>query len=618
MLLFAFNSINGSLGDAPLTANAEYNKGGVIVHKVIQSYLASFSDQHGLLGMSEADQFERFVNYCVVREVCPDDFDPNDVTTATDDDGIDGVAVLIDDELVLTAEDANAVFEHVRPRRTVDVRYVLCQAKRTPSFDLGEMGKFSGGVLKLFGGPDVPKNELLLEFLAIHNIVIQNLAKIHGGQPTLEMKYVTTGVWEESNGLAERELQPKRKMLARLDLFRAVTYEVVDRARLISLWNLTFAPVDALFPVKGYVAFPPIKDVSQSYLAVVPAKKFVENVLRDADGKLRSSVFEQNVRSFLGEENPVNAGMLSALKDLELHDRFAINNNGITVVASSVKVANDRISVTDYQIVNGCQSSHVLHRSYESLTHEVWIPVKIIEAVDETVVAHLVESTNSQSQVDETQFLSIRPFTRKLEAYFNAYEVAQDDRDRRLFFERRTNQYAGSSIGRPRIFDIPKIARVFASMFLGMPHLAYMYPTQVFKARRKDIFCEGHREHPYYIAALALYRLEMAFSNQYLDREFQGYKWHILMVVRMLYGKMEDMPRLESPKIEDYCGTIEKALKTGGKAALPPFEDAIRIIKRVGLTSRDRRKGQPYTDELKAAALKERRRKEKAKAVKAA
>jgi hypothetical protein len=81
---------------------------------------------------------------------------------------------------------------------------------------------------------------------------------------------------------------------------------------------------------------------------------------------------------------------------------------------------------------------------------------------------------------------------------------------------------------------------------------------------------------------------------------------------------MEDMPRLESPKIEDYCGTIEKALKTGGKAALPPFEDAIKIIKRVGLTSRDRRKGQPYTDELKAAALKERRRKEKAKAAQAA
>ena len=40
--------------------------------------------------------------------------------------------------------------------------------------------------------------------------------------------------------------------------------------------------------------------ITEAYLAIVPLKAFVENVLMDSDHKLRMHIFEENVRAFLG------------------------------------------------------------------------------------------------------------------------------------------------------------------------------------------------------------------------------------------------------------------------------------------------------------------------------
>jgi hypothetical protein len=151
----------------------------------------------------------------------------------------------------------------------------------------------------------------------------------------------------------------------------------------------------------------------------------------------------------------------------------------------------------------------------------VWVPLKAIEAEDPDIVGHLVESTNSQTTVEQSQFLSIRPFTRKIEAYFEAFGASEEERERRLYFERRTNQYSGQGVARMRIFDIPKLARAFAAMFLDLPHIAYMYPTQVLKERSNQLFRPDHREHVYYTAALTLYRLELATTSRYLPRKYE-------------------------------------------------------------------------------------------------
>lgn len=567
------------------------------MHKVLSSYLSQFSRENDLNSRGEAEQFERFVNFCVVNRYFPDQFEIEEVTTGSDDWSIDGAAIIIGDELVLSAEDAASVFGRLRPKQSVAVNYIFVQAKRSEGFDGGEMLKFGTGVASLFSdSTEAPSDPVLHEVAKIHDVVVTNLSKVHSGRPDCLLHYVTTGVWNAPEDLV-RIVATLKQQLDDTGLFNMVEFVPVDREGLIAYWIQTRNPVQATFTVKGYIPIPDIEGVEEAYLTITPAVEFVDKVLAGDDGRIRSSVFEQNVRAFLGDDNPVNARIRSGLEDPDSHDRFAILNNGLTLVSPDVRVQADRVSVTDFQIVNGCQTSHVLVRSRSLLTDGIYVPIKVVEADDPDIVAQVVEATNSQSDVEETQFLSLSPFVRKLEAYFNAFE-SEAERDRRLYFERRTRQYAGEEISRNRIFDIERLARAFAAMFLDVPHLAARYPTQTLKERADALYRTDHREVTYYTAALALYRLELAFGNGYVPRTYQTKKWHLLMAVKYRIGG-KVVPPLNSPKIERYCKPILDALEAGGKASAPPFLEAASEIDALGPATRDRVKGQRFTEELR-------------------
>lgn len=58
--------------------------------------------------------------------------------------------------------------------------------------------------------------------------------------------------------------------------------------------------------------------------------------------------------------NPVNSEMKQTLASDTLRARFALMNNGVTIIAKTLRTTGNRFYIEDYQIVNGCQTSHVL------------------------------------------------------------------------------------------------------------------------------------------------------------------------------------------------------------------------------------------------------------------
>lgn len=74
------------------------------MHQVIASYLRRFVTDHSLEDLEEYKQFERLVNYVTVARYYPDEFDVEEVTTSDIDQSIDGVAVLLGDDLVLSSK----------------------------------------------------------------------------------------------------------------------------------------------------------------------------------------------------------------------------------------------------------------------------------------------------------------------------------------------------------------------------------------------------------------------------------------------------------------------------------------------------------------------------------
>lgn len=571
------------------------------MHKVIESFLKMYVKENALEDLKEEDQFERFVNFSVFSNYFPDNFDIEEVTTGKDDEGIDGCIVIIGEELAVSSSDAESIFNRLRPRQNVSVVYVFCQAKRSEGFDSAEMLSFGAGVRRIFD-PEASAlvDETLQEFVKIHSVVVTNLSRVQNGRPECILNFACTGVYNESSGLSKYTKQLERELIA-TGLFNNVSFICIDRERMIKLWMQTREAVEASFNLKNFIPLPKIKNVQESYLALVSAIDFVNDVLTETDGRIRTSIFEQNVRAYLGDENPVNSKIRDCLHNPNRHDRFALLNNGITIVSPDVRIQNDRVSVRDFQIVNGCQTSHVLFRNQTSITNEVWVPIKIIEAEDPQVLGEVVEATNSQTDVEETQFYSISPFARKVEQYFNAFDT-DDAHDRRLYFERRTRQYSGQGPSKFRIFDIEKLARAFAAMFLDVPHLAARYPTQTIKEKAAQLYQPDHRESAYYTAALALYRLELSLGNQYVPRKYQSQKWHMLLAIRYLIGGTK-MPALNSKKLDTYCEKIIEVLSPGGKASAPPFLLGGSVIDSLGPTNRDRIRREKFTDDLKRALL---------------
>jgi hypothetical protein len=130
----------------------------------------------------------------------------------------------------------------------------------------------------------------------------------------------------------------------------------------------------------------------------------------DSDENLRQSVFEENVRSFLGRESDVNSAIQSTLKDPGKKSLFSVLNNGITVVAPEMTLTPNtkEIELTNYQIINGCQTSSTLFENRNQLTESVNVIVKFVESPDNESSSDIIAATNSQSGIPKEAFFGLR------------------------------------------------------------------------------------------------------------------------------------------------------------------------------------------------------------------
>ncbi|MGP9766673.1 AIPR family protein [Halomonas sp. AOP13-D3-9] len=519
-----------------------------------------------------------------------------DVTTTDEDAGIDGVAVIADGELITTEEEAKALFES--HKRSVEIEFLFIQSKTSDKFEKKEMTSFGEGVYDFSNdSSEYPHDEMLTEVKRIFETVIQNVDKVKNGKPNSTTFYVTTGVWG-----AERELEAALKTTERkiksTGYYNFVQSKKIDRDELIKIWSSIHQPVEAIVKVKGYVPYNEMKDVEESYIAIIPARNYVESLLLAEDGKMRGGIFDENVRAYLGENNDVNKRIKETLNDKYSKEYFALLNNGITIVSPDVRVQSDSISLSNYQIVNGCQSSHVLFRNREELGDSTMITAKVIEVDNPDIINKIVEATNNQSHVSNEKFLSLKAKSKSVESYFNSWNDEADD-ESKVYFERRDNQYMGSGINDTKIFDIRTIARAFASMFLEIPHTAASYPTQIFEQSGDNLFEDSQNEIAYYTAALALYKFNRLFNSKKLPGNFGKYRWHALMLLKYIINGAEKAPELNSKKIDKYCIKIIKSLNEPRDTHIKHFEICKTIVEKGGWASKDRLKRSLHTNELK-------------------
>jgi hypothetical protein len=298
---------------------------------------------------------------------------------------------------------------------------------------------------------------------------------------------------------------------------------------------------------------PEIPGVKEAYLGILPGSEFLR-LVQDESGAIIRSIFYDNVRDWQDYSNPVNRGIRQTMEDSSLRTRFALMNNGITIIAKSLRATGNRITIDDYQIVNGCQTSHVLHDQRSVVDDTVMVPIRVIATQDEDVIASIIKATNRQTYVDEEQLLALSDFQKKLERFFQSFENG-----RKLYFERRPRQYNVSGIEKTRIVTRTNLIRDYASLFLGLPDRATKHYGEIRQRVGTSIFHDDHRLEPYYVAALAMYKLEFFFRNGVIDAKYKAARYHVLFAFRLLAGDPK-LPAASSHEMERYCRPLMEKL----------------------------------------------------------
>ena len=533
----------------------KYSIGGKNMDRITQSMIDSFKSNQSLNIDDDSELFEYFVNYCVVNNVYgSNDFDLEEITTGKATQGIDGIAIIVNQKFVNTIEDIDTLIEY---NKSISVKFVLIQAKTSSSFDNTEIGNLLT-YSKLFFSDDTSmfRTAEMQHFIELKEYIFSKGDKLKKN-PELFLYYVTLGTWTDDENL-RATISVGKESLRGTNLFSNISFEPCGSEKIQDLYRKTKEKLKATFKFEKRITMYSINDDEVGYSGVLPFKEFKKLII-DENGATKA-VFEDNIRDYLGPNPDVNKNITETIKTGNVN-AFSMLNNGITVVTSSIIISGDIATIEDYQIVNGCQTSNVLIENMDSVEgiDELIIPIRIIATKDENLKNDITRATNSQTAIKKDQLEALSTFQKKLEEYYKTYR----DEDA-LVYERRTGQYRDSNIPKNRIVTIAMQIKTVAAMFLDEPSgVSGQYGT-VAKRVGNKIFKTADKEIIYYVSSLALYKIENLFRTHKIDKKYRRARYHAMMLFRMLVST-EEMPRFNARKMENYCKNILEVLENNAE-----------------------------------------------------
>lgn len=512
--------------------------------RIVQSYIDDFLKSQQSSETDKSKQFEMFASYCTIAQQYTELFDICDVLTGAGGDcGIDGIAVIVNGTMITSKEEVDDLVE--LNNGLSDMIFIFIQAKTSSSFSSSEMGTFGAGVVDFFSEePQFVRNQFIQEKSDLVNYIFSKAVHFKSN-PSCYLYYVTTGKWvDDKNCLARKKMVVHD--LEELDIFKEVQFIPADASLIQKYYRNTIDVIETEIDFSQKILLPDIPKINQSYLGYVDYSEYLKLIVGE-NGEIRKNVFYDNVRDYQGE-NEVNIEIAETIRSAS--DKFILHNNGVTIICKKLTNLRNKFTLTDYQIVNGCQTSHVLFYNRDLVNGNLQIPIKLIETSDEDTVNSIIKATNRQTQVSNEQLIALNEFHRKLEDFYKTFSGSQ-----RLYYERRSKQYNYmTEVEKVRIVSISTQIKAAASMFFDKPHLASRYYGRLLKSI-DGIFNEEHRLLPYYTCAYLLYKLEYLFRNKMVSPQYRKFRFHILMLIKYDFSRGK-VPALSANKMDALCEEI--------------------------------------------------------------
>lgn len=555
--------------------------------RILGSLVEDFLKELEIESLDDDKNFENFSVYSVVSSNYNRDFDLDLINTGGGDDaGIDGLAIIVNGKLVENTSDIDFLLEN---NYNINATYVFVQAT-TQGFESGKLRDFAAGVEDFFMQEHVLRRNDEIKRLSEISDYLFSKSHRFNQNPICKIYYVSAKSWRDDQNHSAIMTSSKTR-LTDTNNFSSVVFLPLGSAEIQEVYRKTKSKTSATFTFEKKITLPELPGITEAYYGILPMSEF-QKILIDENDNLRN-VFYDNVRDFYGLDNPVNNKIAETLSGAK-PELFTVLNNGITVVAADLNDTGEKFTISDYSIVNGCQTSNVLYSFLNNKNiQDLKIPVKLIVTKNDDIKNNITIATNSQTAVKREQLQAMTDFQKMLEKYYSTFSG-----DGKLFYERRPKQFQTDlSVPKSRVISIPAQIKAFGAMFLNKPDRVTSYFGSVVKEdvegenkkKKQYIFHPEHQPIVYYTSALAYYRLESFIKTKKIDKKYKKYRYFILALVGML--KSVKSLSTEKMKAERHanklCLPIIDLLNDEQKA-LELFQNALKVIDKSGIVLEDK------------------------------
>lgn len=490
---------------------------------MLKAKFIDFVDKYELNGNPEINNIRKFICYTYISQVQPErldrDFDLLDdiCDKRLSEFGIFGLAIALNSQLLTTKTDIDDILQNG------------CKAK----FDIYLItDKIDTDYEKVLEKIIHEKKEFAF-IEVLQYIVSQKIIMKWEELPAVNLVIVSDRV-KEPVVVRKDSVIEKKYQINEDRLFRIAKANDND-------YSLTLEYTDS-------ITLSPQNGAGQTYVTLCNAQQIVD-ILTNEDGMIRANMFDANVRAYQGNTD-VNNEMIKTLQSCP--ENFVLYNNGITIVCNELIPKGKTLTISNPQIVNGCQTCNSLYKANADGIDisKAKVIVKTIEAIGESVAQGIVRGTNRQNIVYEEAFETIRQFHKDFEDFVNIMEVPKF---LKVYYERRSKQYYSDTQIKPyQKFNLRMLIQSTVALFMNKVEIAHRHESKLITEYKDVLFVDGQSFYPYYVAALLTVNLDYIMKKERSLSDLRNYKMHILFVLEeMNMGPAPDINDKE--KIEIYC-----------------------------------------------------------------
>lgn len=182
----------------------------------------------------------------------------------------------------------------------------------------------------------------------------------------------------------------------------------------------------------------------------------VKSLIDDKTHEFKSHLTEGNVRFFLGEDKTINSSIIETARNPDKAENFWAMNNGLTILGDSIEtLGNAEYSISNPQIVNGCQTIHCLYHVFNeqngTLPDPLKVFVKLVNTSNLDVQTDIISATNSQNPVKSASLKANDDIQRNIEKHLKQAGI---------YYERRENYYKRQGYTGNKVIGLIKMAQI--------------------------------------------------------------------------------------------------------------------------------------------------------------